>query len=129
MKPFKIPLTTVTSVEKSTIGNTAAQKRMLSSKLEANLKKKDKTDTDIKDKYFDLFNWLCSDQELEKNYFDEKEYSVKSTCSANPQEPLKSRPKRHLEYWENVTGANTVVTSVIKEGYKTPFTCTPQVYK
>ena len=69
---------------------------------------------------------MCSDQVLEENYFDEKEYSVKNNCSANPQVSVKERLKSHLDYWENVTGANTVVTSVIKEGYKIPFTYTPQ---
>ena len=39
---------------------------------------------------------------------------------------VKSRLKNHLDYWENVIGANTVVTSVIKEGYKTPLTHSPQ---
>ena len=75
---------------------------------------------------FDLFGWLRSDQVLEENYFDEKEYSVKSNCSANPQVSVKGRLKTHLDYWENVIGANGVVTSVIKEGYKIPFTYTPQ---
>ena len=67
---FKTPLTTVTTVENSAIGNTAAPKRILSSKLEVNPNKTDKTDADIKDKYFDLFDWLCSDQVLKENYFD-----------------------------------------------------------
>ena len=70
---FKTPLTTVTTVENSTIGKTAAPKRMLFSKLEINPSKMDKTDADVKDKYFDFFDWLCSDQVLEENYFDEKE--------------------------------------------------------
>ena len=86
----------------------------------------DKTDTDIKDKYFDLFDWLCSDQVLEENYFNEKEYSVKSNCSANPQKSIKGRLKNHLDYWEIGIGPNTVVTSVIKEGYKILFTYAPQ---
>ena len=47
---FKTPLTTVTTV-----------------KLEVN---PNKTDADIKYKYFDLFDWLCSDQVLKENYFD-----------------------------------------------------------
>ena len=101
-------------------------KRILSSKLEVNPNKTDKTDADIKDKCFDLFDWLRSDQVLEENYFDEKEYSFKSNCSANPQVSVKGRLKTHLDYWENVIGANGVVTSVIKEGYKIPFTYTPQ---
>ena len=108
------------------IGNTAAPKRILSSKLEVNPNKADKTDVDIKDKCFDLFEWLRSDQVLEENYFDEKEYSVKSNCSANPQVSVNGRLKTHLDYWENVIGENGVVTSVIKEGYKIPFTYTPQ---
>ena len=70
---FKTPLTTVTTVENSAIGNTAAPKRMLSSKLEVNPSKTDKTDADVKDKYSDFFDWLCSDQVLKQNYFDEKE--------------------------------------------------------
>ena len=41
---FKTPLTTVTTVENSAIGNTAAQKRMLSSKLQVNPSKTSKTD-------------------------------------------------------------------------------------
>ena len=118
---FKTPLTTVTTVENSTIGNTTAPKRILFSKLEVNSNKTDKTDTDIKDNYFDLFDWLCSDQVLEENYFHEREYSVKSNCSANPQVSIKGRPKNHLDYWENA-----VVTSVIKEGYKIPFTYTSE---
>ena len=120
---FKTPLTTVTTVENLAIGNTAAPKRISSSKPEVNLNKTDKTDTDIKDKYFD---WLCSDQVLEENYFDEKEYSVKSNCNANSKVYIKGRLKNHLGYWENVIGANAVVTSVIKEDYKIPFTYTPQ---
>ena len=69
---------------------------------------------------------MCSDQVLQENYSDEKEYSVKRNCSANPLVSLKSRLKTHLDYWENVIVANAVVTSVIKEGYKIPFTYTPQ---
>ena len=53
-------------------------------KIEVNPNRMDKTEADIKDKYFDLFGWFCSDQVLEGNYFDEKESSVKSNCSANP---------------------------------------------
>ena len=123
---FKTPLTTVTTVENLAIGNTAAPKRTLSSKLEVNSNKTDKTDTDIKNKCFNLFDWLRSDQVVEENYFDEKEYSVKSNCCANPQVSVKGRLKTHLHYWENLIGANGVVTSVIKEGYKIPFTYTPQ---
>ena len=78
-------------MENSAVGNTAAPRRTLSSKLEVNSNKTYKTDADIKDKYFDLFDWLCSDQVLEENYFDEKEYSVKSNCSANPQVSVKGR--------------------------------------
>ena len=106
--------------------NTAAPKRILSNKLDVNPNNTDKTDADIKDKYFDLFDWLCSDEVLQQNYFDEKEYSVKSNCSANPQVSIKGRLKTHLDYWENVIGANVVITSVIKEGYKISFTYTPQ---
>ena len=113
-------------MENSAFGNTVAPRRMLSSKLEVNPSKTDKTDADVKDKYSDFFYWLFSDQELKENYFDEKEYSVKSNCSANPEVFVKGRPKSHLDYWENVSGGNTVVTSVIKEGYKIPFTYTPQ---
>ena len=58
---FKTPLTTVTTVENLAIGNTAAPKRILSSKLKVNPNKTDKTDADIKDKYFYLFDWLRSD--------------------------------------------------------------------
>ena len=54
-------------------------------------------------------------------YFDEKEYSVKSNCNANPKVYIKGRLKNHLDYWENGIGANAV-TSVIKKGYKIPFT-------
>ena len=75
---FKTPLTTVTTVKNLAIENTAVPKRILSSKLEVNPNKTDKTDADIKDKHFDLFDWLRSDKALEENYFDEKEYSVKS---------------------------------------------------
>ena len=39
---------------------------------------------------------------------------------------IKGRLKNHLDYWENMTGVNTVVTSAIKEDYKMPFTYTPQ---
>ena len=69
---------------------------------------------------------MCSDQVNEENYFDEKEYSVKGNCSANPQVSVKRRLKTHLDYLENVIGANAVVTSVIKAGYKIPFTYTTQ---
>ena len=110
---FKAPLTTVTTVQNLAIGNTAAPKRILYSKLVVNPNKTDKTNADIKDKYFDLFGWLCSDQVLEKNYFSEIEYSARSNCSANPQVSIKGRLKNHSDYWENVIGANTVVTSVI----------------
>ena len=95
---FKTPLTTVTTVENLAIGNTAAPKRILSSKLEVSPNKTNKTDADIKDKYFDLFGWLCSDQVLEENYFDGKEYSVKSNCSANPQVSIKGRLKGCVHY-------------------------------
>ena len=62
-------------MENSAIGNTAVPRRIFSSKLEVKPNKTDKTDADIKDKYFDLFDWFCSDQVLEENYFDEKEYN------------------------------------------------------
>ena len=39
---------------------------------------------------------------------------------------IKGRLKNYLDYWENVIGANAVVTSVNKEGYKITFTYTPQ---
>ena len=97
---FKTLLTTVTTVENSAIGNTAAPKRMLSSKLEVNPSKTDKTDTDVKDKYSDFFDWLCSDQVFDGNYFDKKEYSVKNNCSANLQVSVKGRLKSHLDYWD-----------------------------
>ena len=58
-------------MENVAIRNTAAPKRILSSKLEVNPNKTDKTEADIKDNYFDLFDWLLSDQVLEENYFDE----------------------------------------------------------
>ena len=57
-------------MENSATGNTAAHKRTLSRKLEVNPNNTDKTDAEIKDKYFDLLDLLCSDQALEKNYFD-----------------------------------------------------------
>ena len=75
---FKTPQTIVTTAENSAIGNINIIK------LEVNPNRMDKTEADIKDKYFDLFGWFCSDQVLEENYFDEKESSVKSNCSANP---------------------------------------------
>ena len=128
MSGFKTPQTTVTSVENSATGNTAAPKRISSSKLEVNPNKTDKTDPDMKDKYFNLCDWLCSDQVLDENYFDEKKYSVKSNCSTNPQVSIKGRPKKHLDYWENVIDVNAVVASVIKEGCKIPFTYTTQKY-
>ena len=56
---------------------------------------------------------------------DEKEYSVKSNCSANLLVSIKGRLKNHADYWENVIRVNTVVTFVIKECYKIPFTYTP----
>ena len=123
---FKTPLTTVTTVENSVIGNTAAPKR-ISSKLEVNPDKTDKTNADVKDMYFDLFHRLSSDQILEENYFDEKKYSVKSNCNVNPQEvSIKGKLKNNLDYWENAIGANRVVTSAIKEGHTIPFTYTPK---
>ena len=88
----KIPLATVTTVENSVILNTAVPKRMLTSKLEVNPSKTDKTDTDVRNKYSDFFDWLCSDQVLEENYFDKKEYSFESNYSANPQVSVKERP-------------------------------------
>ena len=69
---------------------------------------------------------MCSDQVLKENYFNEKKYSVKSNCSTNPQVSVKGRLKSHLDYWVKMIAANTVVTSVIKEGYKILFTYTPQ---
>ena len=51
---------------------------------------------------------------------------VKSNCNANPKVYIKGRLKNHLDYWEFVIGANAVVTSVVKEGYKIPFIYTPQ---
>ena len=69
---------------------------------------------------------MCPDQVLEENYFDEKEYSVKCNCCANTQVLVKGKLKSHLDYWENLIGANTVVISVIKKSYKIPFTYTPQ---
>ena len=84
-------------MENLAIGNTAASKRILSSKLKVNSSKTDKTDADVKDKYSDFFDWLCSDQVFEENYFDEKEYSVKSNCSANPQVSVMGRLKSHLD--------------------------------
>ena len=113
-------------VENSVTGNTAAPERILSGHLEVNPNKTDKTDADIKDKYFGFFDWFCSDQILEENYFDEKEYSVKSNFSANPHLPIRGRLKNHLDCWENMIGSNTVVTSVIKEGCSIPFTYTLQ---
>ena len=53
---FKTPLTAVTTVENLAIGNTAAPKRISSSKPEVNPNKTDKTDADIKDKCFDIFD-------------------------------------------------------------------------
>ena len=53
---FKTPLTTVTTVENSAIGNKAAPKRMLSSKLGVNPSKTDKTDAEVKDKYSNCFD-------------------------------------------------------------------------
>ena len=122
---FKTPLTTVTTVENSVIGNTAAPKR-ISSKLEVNPDKTDKTNADVKDMYFDLFHRLSSDQILEENYFDEKKYSVKSNCNVNPQVSIKGKLENDLDCWENAIGANRVVTSAIKEGHKIPFAYTPK---
>ena len=45
-------------MENSAIGNTAVPRRIFSSKLEVKPDKTDKTDADIKDKYFDLFDWF-----------------------------------------------------------------------
>ena len=126
MGNFKTPLTTVTIVENSAIGNRTTPKRMLSSKREVNSSKTDKTNTNVKVKYSDFFGWFCSYKVLEENYFDEKEYSVKSNCSANPLVSVMERLKSYLDYWENVIGANAVVTSVIKEGFKILFTYTLQ---
>ena len=39
---------------------------------------------------------------------------------------VKGRRKTHLDCWGNVLGANRVITSVIKEGYKITFTYTQQ---
>ena len=125
LSDFKTPLTTVTTVENSVIGNTAAPKR-ISSKLEVNPDKTDKTNADVKDMYFDLFHRLSSDQILEENYFDEKKYSVKSNCNVNPQVSIKGKLKNNLDYWENAIGAKRVVTSAIKEGHNIPFTYTPK---
>ena len=125
MSDFKTPLTTVTTVENSVIGNTAAPKR-ISSKLEVNPDKTDKTNADVKDMYFDLFHRLSSDQILEENYFDEKKYCVKSNCNVNPQVSIKGKLKNNLDYWENAIGAKRVVTSAIKEGHNIPFTYTPK---
>lgn len=69
---LKTPLTTVATVENLAIGKIVAQKRTLSSKIEVHPNRMGKTDTDTKDKFFDLFYWLCSDQVLEENSFVEK---------------------------------------------------------
>lgn len=89
----------------SAIGYTLVPKRILSSKLEVNPNTTDKTDADIVDKYFDLFEWLCPDQVLEENHFDEKEYRVESNFSANPKMSIKGSLKNHLDYWKNAIGA------------------------
>ena len=89
----------------SAIGYTLVPERILSSKLEVNPNTTDKTDADIVDKYFDLFEWLCPDQVLEENHFDEKEYSVESNFSANPKMSIKGSLKNHLDYWKNAIGA------------------------
>ena len=52
---FKTPLTTVTAVENLAIVNTAVPKSKLSSKIEVSPNRTDKTDADVKDTYFDLF--------------------------------------------------------------------------
>ena len=95
---------------------TAAPKRILSQKIEAKTNRTDKTDTCIKEKYFDLFNWLCSDQVLEENYFDKRKSRAKSNHSVY----------KGKTYWENVMGVKTVPVTVIKEDYKIPFTYTPR---
>ena len=59
-------------MENLAIGKIAAQKRKLSSKIEVHPNRMGKTDADTKDKFFDLFDWLCSDQVLEENSFVEK---------------------------------------------------------
>ena len=100
-------------MEKSTTGKTAAPKKALSSKIEVNHNRIYKTESDIKDKYFYLFELLCSDQAIVENYFHERESSVKSNCSVNPQVSIKGRLKNHLDYWENTRVVNTVVTTMI----------------
>ena len=84
----------------------SCHKKNIIHKLRGQPQQGGKTDADIKYKYFDLFDWLCSNQVLEENYFDEKCYSVKNNCSANPYVSIKGRLKNHLDYWENVIGAN-----------------------
>ena len=94
---FKKPLTILTTAEKLTTGKTAAPKKALSSKTEVKHNRIDKTESDIKEKYFNLLELLCSDQVIVDNYFHEKESSVKSKCSVNPQVSVKSRLKNHLD--------------------------------
>ena len=86
----------------------------------------DKTEADIKNKYFDLFECLGTDQILQENYFNEKKSRVQSNCRANLQVSIIVQVSISVDYWENVIGANTVVTSVIKEGSKILFTYTLQ---
>ena len=95
---------------------TVAPKRTLSQKIAAKTNRTDKTDTCIKDKYFDLFNWLCSEQVLEENYFDKRESSAKSNHGVY----------KGQTYWGNVMSVKTVPITVIKKEYKIPFTYTPR---
>ena len=61
------------------IGNTAVPKITLSSKIEVSPNRTDKTDADVKDTYFDLFEWLCSDQVLEENYLMKRNIVLRAT--------------------------------------------------
>ena len=111
----KGPLTILTTVENSAIGNSCTKKNIIP-KIEAKTNRTDKTDTCIKDKYFDLFNWLCSEQVLEENYFDKRESSAKSNHGVY----------KGQTYWGNVMSVKTVPITVIKKEYKIRFTYTPR---
>ena len=102
------------------------ERNRTSSEIEVNSINIDKTEADIKNKYFDLFECLGTDQVLQKNYFDEKKSRVQSNCRANLQVSIIVQVSISVDYWENVIGENTVVTSVTKEGSKILFTYTLQ---
>lgn len=59
-----------------------------------------------------------------ENHFEDKESFYVNNTFENV--CVKGRLRENLQYWESELEANCVITSIIKEGYKIPFTYTPK---